>query len=393
MAQALKANLWKMYIFKFLVQLHFISAVLVPFFTDWGGISFTQIMILQSWFMFWIFLFEVPTGTVADYLGRKHSLILASVANILAVIVYASVPNFYVFLIGEFLWALSYALLSGAEEALVYDTLKKIKDSKKSKQVFAKLESFGLAGIMVGAPIGSVIAFLFGLRAPMILSVIPLTAALFVALALREPKISKTSKQKRYKEILREGVSFFCKSKVLQILALDMIVISSVGYFLIWLYQPMLKQAGISIAYFGIVHALFVISEIVIMNSYAKLEKILRSKKRVLFFSAFIPGVMFIVGGLTTYSLVVPLIIIIAGGFSLSRRPLLISYMNKYISSPKRATVLSTISMFRRLALVVTNPIVGLLVDWSLSYTLIILGIVAVIFSFVSKVEENHLID
>jgi MFS family permease len=393
MAQALKANLWKMYIFKFLVQLHFISAVLVPFFTDWGGISFTQIMILQSWFMFWIFLFEVPTGTVADYLGRKHSLILASVANILAVIVYASVPNFYVFLIGEFLWALSYALLSGAEEALVYDTLKKIKDSKKSKQVFAKLESFGLAGIMVGAPIGSVIAFLFGLRAPMILSVIPLTAALFVALALREPKISKTSKQKRYKEILREGVSFFCKSKVLQILALDMIVISSVGYFLIWLYQPMLKQAGISIAYFGIVHALFVISEIVIMNSYAKLEKILRSKKRVLFFSAFIPGVMFIVGGLTTYSLVVPLIIIIAGGFSLSRRPLLISYMNKYIPSPKRATVLSTISMFRRLALVVTNPIVGLLVDWSLSYTLIILGIVAVIFSFVSKVEENHLID
>ena len=31
-----RANIWKMYIFKFMISLHFIGAVLVPFFTDWG---------------------------------------------------------------------------------------------------------------------------------------------------------------------------------------------------------------------------------------------------------------------------------------------------------------------------------------------------------------------
>ena len=64
-----RANIWKMYLFEFLTSLHFISAVLIPFFADWGGISFTQIMILQSWFVFVTFVAEVPTGVVADYLG------------------------------------------------------------------------------------------------------------------------------------------------------------------------------------------------------------------------------------------------------------------------------------------------------------------------------------
>jgi len=388
-----RANLWKIYLFNFFVSLHFIGAVLVPFFTDWGGINFTQIMILQSWFMFWIFVLEVPTGTVADYLGRKHSLILGCVVNTIAVLVYASMPNFYVFLIAEFLFAMAVAFFSGAGEAFVYDTLKKIGESKKSKEVFGRVESFHLAGIMVATPLGSIIAAQFGLRAPMLLLTVPFTIAFFIALTFKEPKTTKKIESTRYINILRDGVRFFYKNKTLKILAMDMISIATVAYFMIWLYQPMLKQAGIGIAYFGIVHASFVISQILIINNYEKLEKIFGSKKGLIFFSGAITGVMFIIGGLTSYIPLVLLVIIVGGGFGLSRRPLFVSYMNKYIPSSKRATVLSTISMLRRFVLVVVNPVVGLMVDWSLNYTLIILGVLAVFFSFASKIEENQLID
>lgn len=393
MSASFKANLWKMYLFKFLVRMHFIGGVLVPFFTDWGGINFTQILILQSWFMLWIFLLEIPTGTIADYFGRKYSLILACGVNIIAAIVYASTPNFYVFLLGEFLWAMSAAFLSGADEAFTYDTLKKIGKKNKSKKVFGRIESFGLAGIMIGAPIGSFIAAQFGLRAPMLLLFIPFTLALIIALTFREPTTNKKIESKRYLNVLKEGIRFFYKNKVLKILAVDMIFIAAIAYFMIWLYQPMLKQAGVGMAYFGIVHAAFVASQILIMNCYEKLEKIFGSKKRLIFFSAVITGVLFIIGGLTTFIPAVLLVIIIGGGFGLSRQPLFVSYMNKHIPSPKRATVLSTISMLRRAVLVVVNPAVGLLVDWSLNYTLIILGAAAILFSFISKVEEEHLID
>jgi len=49
--------------------------------------------------------------------------------------------------------------------------------------------------------------------------------------------------------------------------------------------------------------------------------------------------------------------------------------------------------MIRRFALVVANPLVGLIADWALNYTLIVLGVLAVIFSLVSRVKEEHLID
>ena len=153
-----KDNLWKMYLLEFFRGLHFIGGVLVPFFTVWAGISLTQVFLLQSWFMMWVFLLEIPTGTIADRFGRKTSISLACFTAVIAPLVYASYPVFTVFLIGEFIWALGSALFSGANEALIYDTLKKIKQEKLSKKFFAKTRSMHLIALMIAAPIGSLIA-------------------------------------------------------------------------------------------------------------------------------------------------------------------------------------------------------------------------------------------
>jgi len=366
---------------------------MIPFFTDWGGISFIQIMFLQSWFMLWIFILEIPTGAIADYWGRKQSITLACFVNAIAALIYASIPNFFIFLIGEFLWALSAALLSGAEEAFVYDTLKKIKKTKKSKKIFGSVESFKLTGIMIGAPLGSIIASYFDLRSPMLFASIPLMTAFFISLTLKEPKTRRKIESRRYISILKGGIKFFYKNKILKILALDMIVIAAISYFIIWLYQPMLIQANVDIIYFGFVHAAFVVSQILVLNNFERIENLLRSKKRLIFFSSLITGIMFVIGGLTSFIPLVLMVIILAGGFGLSREVLFASYMNKFIPSSKRATVISTVSMIKRFVLVIINPFVGLMVDWSLSYTLIILGIIAIVFSTVSRVEESHLID
>jgi len=388
-----RANVWKIYLFRFFGSLHFIGGVLVPFFTDWAGINFTQIMILQSWFMLWIFLLEIPSGAAADYLGRKHTLVLACGVSAIGAVVYSSTPNFYLFLLGEMLFAVSQALLSGSTEAFVYDTLKIVGQAKKSKEVFGRAESFGLAGIMIGAPLGSIIAATIGLRAPMLLHAVPSTIGLFVALTFSEPEQTEEVQKKRYTSILKDGVRYFRRNRILKILALDMIVIASIAYFMIWFYQPMLEQAGIDIAYFGAVHAALAVSQIVIMNNYGRLENLFGSKKRLISLSAIITGVVFIIGGLTTFIPVVVLVIILGGGFGLSRRPLFVSYMNRYIPSSERATVLSTISMFRRFSLVAVNPVIGIIADWSLNYTLVILGATAILFSLISRVQEEYLID
>ncbi len=246
---------------------------------------------------------------------------------------------------------------------------------------------------MIAAPIGSILGVEFGLRVPMLLLVVPFAAAFVIALTFEEPKTQRKTEQKQYTTILMDGVKHFYKNRVLRILALDMIIIASIAYFMIWFYQPMLKQAGVDVAYFGIVHAAFAASQILIMNNYERFEKAFGSKKRLITISSAITGILFIVGGLTTFLPIVLLVIVLGGGFGLSRRPLFVSYMNKYIPSSRRATVLSTISMLRMLVLIAVNPVVGLLADWSLNYTLIILGVAAFTFSLISKVEERHLID
>lgn len=397
MTEPFRKNIRKVYLFKFFMCLHFIGGVLIPFFTVWGGITFTQIMILQAWFMLCIFLLEIPTGTIADYFGRKNTIILASAVNTIAVFVYSSIPVFYIFFLGEFLWALSEALLSGAGEAFIYDTLKEIGETEKSKQIFGRYESFGLLGYMVAAPIGSIVAVFFGVRTPFVIMAIPFFTAAILGLTFKEPKFSEEhEKKKGFVEIIREGLRIFYNSRVLKVLALEMVSIGTISFLMIWIYQPILLELHINIGYFGIVHSAWLVGEIIVMNSYNKFEKVLGSKRRYIRFSSFLIGSMYLIGGLVLSIKLIPMVLIaifLIISFGLTRTPLLISYMNKHIPSPQRATVLSTINMFQKLSLVIMYPLTGLLVEWSLVYTTVIFGIIVLVFAISSRVKEEYLVD
>ncbi|MBN2102335.1 MAG: MFS transporter [Candidatus Aenigmarchaeota archaeon] len=387
------SNINKLHLFNFLAGMHFIGGVLIPFFTDWGGISFTQIMILQSVFMFSIFVLEIPTGAVADRFGRKASLILGAFVTIIAVALYSAYPNFLLFVVAEFLWAMGAAFMSGANEALVYDSLKVSGSEKTSKRILGRFSGFHLLGIMVSGPIGSIIAYSVGLRYAMLFSVIPFLIAVFVGLLLREPPVMTPLEKRGYKDTITDGLKYFSKHRTLKILAFDSIIIHALSFMLIWMYQPLLQNFGLSILFFGVVHAGIAGTEAVIMNRFEWLEKIFGSKRKYILGSALITGLSMMMLGINPHIELSVILIIIVGGFGLTRQALLSNYMNKHIESGKRATVLSTVSMLSRLASGLLYPLIGILVDFSLSWAFIILGIMIVAFSLISKVEEGHLLD
>lgn len=389
-----KDTIWKYYAFNFLWHLHFFSAVLVPFFTDWGGISQVKIQILQSWFMFWIFIMEVPTGAIADFLGRKYSLALGALVVTFGALIYGNVPKFEVFLLGEFLFATSFALLSGADKALLYDALKEKGLESESKKIFGNAHAIGLASMLISAPIGSIIASKMGLNFPMLLFSIPAFLACLVGLTIREPKIkTEKSESRRYTRIAIEGFKFFLNHKSLRILAIDGILVAAGSYFVLWLYQPLLKSAGLPISYFGFAHAGMVAAEVIIASNFVRLEKLVGSPAKYLKASALFIGLAFILVGFLPNLITISLFIAIAGGFGLTRIELMTAHMNKHIPSEQRATVLSSISMFRRLALVIINPVVGLVVDWSLSVALILISLLPLSVFFFSKVKAEMLDD
>src|SRR5512137_2203269 len=169
-----EGNVLKLAAVRFLCWMHLMSAVIMPFFREWGGLSFVQIFALQTWFMLTSFLMEVPTGAVADRFGRKVSVACGGFLLGAASLLYGSVPHLAVFVAAETLFAIAITLFSGADEALAYDSLLACGQESEASRVMSRLEAAKLAGILVGALLGAVVASRFGVRWPMLLQAVPM---------------------------------------------------------------------------------------------------------------------------------------------------------------------------------------------------------------------------
>jgi hypothetical protein len=222
---------------------------------------------------------------------------------------------------------------------------------------------------------------------------VPFFLAFLLALTFEEPATVDKKQSQRYLATLMGGVKYFRQHRILRILAFDRISIETLAFLMIWIYQPLLKELHVPLVYFGLVHAGLTGVQIPFMNQFARLERAFGSKKKYLLWSALIAGGAFVLLGIIPYSLVAVFLLLAIAGFGLSRGVLFQNYMNKHIESSLRATVISTVSMIRTLVMGLLYPLVGLLVEWSLSGTLIIIGAAIVLCALLSKTREEYLLD
>ena len=378
MLDKLKGITWRYYVFSFLAGLSFYTAALIPFYTNWGHVSLAQVQFLQAWLMFWAFVLEIPTGIIADKFGRKYSVALGCLITFLSFLVYGSIPNFLTFLVAEFLAATGMALMSGASEALLYDSLKEENKEEKFKNVFGRSFSIGQISTIISAPVGGLIAANYGLNAPMLLTALPALIAAFILLTVKEPAL-KFAKERKYLDIAKRGISSFVRHKVLRSLALNGILVYTGAYFLVWLYQPVLQNIGVAIIYFGFIRALFSLSGMIFTHNLRFTEKLFGSGKNFFNITAVITLISLLLVSMFPNLITVLLAIVLIGGLGQARFTALNSYMNDYIPSEQRATTLSTVSMLNRIVLIVLNPAVGFMADHSLKGAFMFVGALSLV--------------
>ncbi len=89
-------------------------------------------------------LLEIPTGIFSDHVGRRKTVIFASMAWFLAVGTYALANSFAILVIGAIFSGLGQALISGNNNALLHDSLKEQNNedafSEKLGKVYAVME-------------------------------------------------------------------------------------------------------------------------------------------------------------------------------------------------------------------------------------------------------------
>lgn len=385
-------NLPRLYAIRLLFWMQFFSAVLVPFYTEWGGVTLADVFVINAWFFLCNFALEVPTGTVADFLGRRTSLLLGSLVGGAGVLFYASHPGLPTFLAAEVVMAVAYTLHSGADEALAYDSLKAHGQQGRAGAVISRMEAFKLGGIIAGTILGGFLAARFGLRAPMQATAAPMALAVLVALTLREPPAEgRAALRRSYGAILREGGRVFLQNATVRKLALEAALTNALAWGIVWLFQPLLGRAGLPLSAFGIVHALGCGAQIVFLGGVQALERRLGSRRLLLRLSALASGLALLALAPASPWPIVVLAIVCAMTFGLARVPLYSAAINHHVDSGERATVLSFCGMTRQLAIVLVNPIVGQVAQRSLPAALVAMGLALVAAAAFSRLREADL--
>ncbi len=140
-----------------------------------------------------IFLFEIPTGIVADVYSRRLSIIIGFVLTGIGFIIEGSLPIFGAVLLSQVLWGIGYTFTSGATEAWMTDEI----GSEYVGSIFMRASRIGNLVSIVGTIIAILLGSLF-INLPIILGgVLFLALALFLILYMPETGFHPTPAEDR----------------------------------------------------------------------------------------------------------------------------------------------------------------------------------------------------
>jgi len=129
-----------------------------------------------------VFLFEVPTGVLADTYGRRRSVITGCILMGCGFALEGAIPKFAAVLAAQAVWGVGYTFISGALEAWVADE----DPDRDLGRMYLRGEQADYVGSFVGIP-ASVLLGLVALNLPLIVGGV-LTIGLGLALVLTMPE-------------------------------------------------------------------------------------------------------------------------------------------------------------------------------------------------------------
>ena len=375
----------EIYIFwlvEFVLGIELIGAVLLVFFKDWGGLSQTHTQMLQSWFTLWIFFLEIPTGVFGDIYGKKNSVILGITLHIVGILVYTIMPNIWLFLLGEFIFALSVAFISGAKEAWIYDTAKRVKVEDRFREISVMGSNLHMAGMIVASLLYIPLSNIVSVQNLFRLGIVSSIVALILLWVFIKPTDGKNGLKPDYIGTIKKGVSIIKNSINLKRLALLTSFLSTISYFVIWLYQEVLRVLQTAQPEWGLYRTVLLVAQIVMIRVLGIYLKKSFNKGLITVIILIFLGFMAV--SILQNSLGLIVLLILSGGVGLQVNALLSKEINEEISSEQRATVLSFIGMIKRLMLTVFNPIIGYMVDMKgVYFALMILGLLSLLGIFI----------
>jgi len=130
-----------------------LAPVLVLYFRN-ATLGLHEIGLVMSTFELSMFLFEVPTGVIADKKGRKFSMSCCFVCFVVAGAIFLHSTDVKGFLLGSVLQGFGYTCISGALQAWVVDRLKEFGYENSISATLISGQQGKKGGFVVGSILG-----------------------------------------------------------------------------------------------------------------------------------------------------------------------------------------------------------------------------------------------
>jgi MFS family permease len=349
-------NIWRL----FTVQALIMFILWVPIwvvFLQRKGLNLTEIGLLEAGAWTLTAALEVPTGAIADRWGRKASMAIGAFAYAMAMFLILADALSPLFLLGYALWNSSSAFVSGADSALLYDSLRadgRASEAAKQTGRYTAIQqgSQGIASL-VGAALATVdITLCFTLCG------IGALVASALALTMKEPPHTDEEGEVRlgYWKNLQTAIGIAARRPIVRALLLlsaMILVVPLVVYYA--LLQPYALFVGLPIASLGVV-----VVGVQLTNVVASWLAH-RTQGRFALTDVVTVGVVVLIVASAGLALLpsiptVALMLAVALVPALCA-PLLTARINDLIPSAQRATILSLSALLFELGLAVAMPL------------------------------------
>ncbi|MCL5429142.1 MAG: MFS transporter [Chloroflexi bacterium] len=160
---------------------------------DVAGLDPLQLVLLGTLLEGTVFLFEIPTGIVADIYSRRLSVIIGTLLIGIGHAIEGMAPIFWVIMLSQFVWGLGYTFISGAFVAWITDEV----GTKKVGLVFLRGDQLSLFGNLLGIPLAVFIAAQSLALPYMVGGAINVALGLFLILFMPEEGFKPTPPEER----------------------------------------------------------------------------------------------------------------------------------------------------------------------------------------------------
>ena len=369
----LHPNIPRLYIIKISKWFMLYMPIVVLFYES-NGLQMKDIMVLQAIYSIMIVVLEIPSGYMADVWGRKKTILTGAVLGAAGFMIYGVSYGFMGFMVAQIILGIGQSLVSGADSAMLYDSLLENGREKMYGRYEGRITSLGNLA-EAAAALFSILLVTVSLRTPYYGQIIVACIAIPAAMTLREPVQHKQLVNRDFREILEISRFAVFGNKLLRRNILFSAFIGCATLTMAWFAQKFFEFSGIDKIWFGLLWAALNIT-VALSSFFAyRTEMLLGPRRTIILISLAIPlGYI----GLSLSGLVPGLIILFL--FYLVRgyaTPVLKDYINRVTSSEIRATVLSVRNFFIRIIFSVAGPLIGWVNDvYDLPAALLLGGII-----------------